>query len=236
MPKLVPAPHALGLVLGEDVELPADVDIGVNVVVHPGVRLGAGCVLEDGAVVGKPPRVSSTSRNRQAVVRETVLGDGVVVSAGAVVLAGTTIGFKTIIAVHAFVRERTRVGSESLVGSGAVVGCDVEAGARMKLQTGAILVSGSMAEDDVFIGPSVSSMNDNSAGRLRPELRGVTLRRGCRIGGSVVLLPGVEVGEDALVGAGSVVTRDVRAGAVVMGVPAREVGEVPEDERLGHPR
>jgi UDP-2-acetamido-3-amino-2,3-dideoxy-glucuronate N-acetyltransferase len=235
VPRLTAVGDAPGLMLADDVELPPDVDLGANVVIHAGVRLGSGCVLEDGAIVGKPPRVSARSRNRLPVQVETIIGDGAVVSAGAVVLAGTTIGSNTIVAVHAFVRERTTVGPESLVGTGAVIGCDVETGARMKLQTNAILVSGSMTEDDVFIGPSVSSMNDNSAGRLRPELTGVTLRRGCRIGGSVALLPGVEVGEDALVGAGSVVTSDVPARAVVMGVPARVVGEVPEAERLGNP-
>ena len=62
---------------------------------------------------------------------------------------------------------------------------------------------------------------------------GVTLRRGCRIGGGAVLLPGVEVGEEALVAAGAVVTRDVPARAVVMGVPAVVVRDVPEAELLG---
>jgi len=102
----------------------------------------------------------------------------------------------------------------------------------VKVQTMAIVVSGSLVEDDVFVGPTVTSMNDPSAGRTRPELRGIALRRACRVGGGSALLPGVEVGEDALVGAGSVVTRDVPAGAVAMGVPARVVGAVPEGDRL----
>lgn len=230
--KLVSSPLAPGLTLGEDVELPPDLELGANVVIHPGVRIGAGCALEDGAVVGKAPRLSRGSRSRRDGIAGTVLGNGAVVGAGAVVLAGTTIGPRSIVAVHAFVRERTAVGADCLVGTGAVIGCDVVTGERMKLQTNAILVSGSIAEDDVFIGPSVSSMNDNTAGRMKPALRGVVLRRGCRIGGSVALLPGVEIGEDALVGAGAVVTSDVPAGAVAMGVPARVVGEVPAAERL----
>ena len=64
------------------------------------------------------------------------------------------------------------------------------------------------------------------------DLRGATLRRGCRIGGGVVLLPGVEVGAEGFVAAGSVVTRDVAPGTLVMGTPARVVRDVPADEYL----
>jgi UDP-2-acetamido-3-amino-2,3-dideoxy-glucuronate N-acetyltransferase len=91
-----------------------------------------------------------------------------------------------------------------------------------------------VVEDDVFVAPAVVLTNDPTAGRRRAgqELRGAMLRRGCRIGAGAVLLPGVEVGEEAFVAAGAVVTADVPARAVVMGVPARAVREVPEEELL----
>jgi acetyltransferase-like isoleucine patch superfamily enzyme len=102
------------------------------------------------------------------------------------------------------------------------------------MQTGAYVTAWSLVEDDVFIAPGVMLTNDPTAGRREHgvKLRGGVLRRACRIGARAVLLPGVEIGEEAFVGAGSVVTRDVAPGMLVMGAPARPVRDVPDEERL----
>jgi acetyltransferase-like isoleucine patch superfamily enzyme len=91
-------------------------------------------------------------------------------------------------------------------------------------------------EEDVFIGPNAVTTNDDTMARHGAdyELRGATLRRACRIGGGAVLVPGVEVGEEAYVAAGAVVTRDVAARAVVMGVPARQVRSVEDADLIEH--
>jgi UDP-2-acetamido-3-amino-2,3-dideoxy-glucuronate N-acetyltransferase len=89
-------------------------------------------------------------------------------------------------------------------------------------------------EDDVFVGPGAITTNDDTMSRHAAEmpLRGAILRRACRVGGGAVLTPGVQIGEEAFVAAGAVVTRDVPARTVVMGVPARVVREVPERDLL----
>jgi acetyltransferase-like isoleucine patch superfamily enzyme len=86
----------------------------------------------------------------------------------------------------------------------------------------------------VFIGPGVVTTNDDTMGRhpAGDPLRGALLRRGCRVGGGAVLVPGVEIGEEAFVAAGAVVTRDVGPREVVMGVPARVVRRVPDADLL----
>ena len=107
-------------------------------------------------------------------------------------------------------------------------------GARVKLQTGVYLTAGSSVEDDVFVGPGVVTTNDDTMGRhLAGEpLRGVRLGRACRVGGAAVLVPGVQVGEEAYVAAGAVVTADVEPRTVVMGVPARAVRTVGDEDLL----
>ena len=90
-------------------------------------------------------------------------------------------------------------------------------------------------EDDVFIAPGVVTTNDNFMGRTEARLalmRGPTIRRGARIGGGAVLLPGIEIGEEAFVGAGAVVLADVPARAVVVGNPAQPIRQVPDEELL----
>jgi acetyltransferase-like isoleucine patch superfamily enzyme len=122
----------------------------------------------------------------------------------------------------------------SVVGRGNVVDNDVQMGARVRIQTGVYLTAFTTIEDDVFVGPGVITTNDDTMALHKPETptRGATLRRACRVGGGAVLTPGIEVGEEGFVAAGAVVTREVPARAVAMGVPARIVREVTEADLL----
>ena len=232
---LRPSERAPGLLLGEGVEVPDDAEIGGHVVIHAGTRLGAGVRLQDGAVLGKPVALGARSNAPRREAGALAVGDGATVCAGAVVVAGARIGPRAVVGDQAHVREGAVVGEESTVGRGSQVDWDVRVGARVRIQTGCYIAGRSVVEDDVFVAPGVVTTNDRHATRHGPdyEMEGVVLRRASRIGAGAVLLPGVEVGEDALVAAGSVVTRDVPGRAVVMGVPARQVRDVPDEDLLG---
>jgi acetyltransferase-like isoleucine patch superfamily enzyme len=233
-PALAPSDRAPGLLLGVGVELPEDVALGGNVVVHAGTSVAGGCVIQDGAVLGKPATLAAHSSMRGAVSEGLVLEPGAVVCAGAVVLAGARVGAGAIVGDQAHVRERARIGAASVIGRGSQVDCDVVLGERVRVQSMVYLTAFSEIEDDVFVGPGVVTTNDDTMARHGPEtpLRGARLRRACRVGGGAVLCPGVEVGEEAFVAAGSLVARDVPPRAVVMGVPARAVREVPPADLL----
>lgn len=227
--------RAPGLVLGEDVEIGEDVYFGAHVIVHDGTVIGDRCVIEDHAVLGKRPRLArgSSAKGEVAALRLEV---GVTVCAGAVVFAGASIGEGSIVGDQAYVRERSSIGPGTVIGRGSVVDNDVQIGTRVRVQTSVYLTAFTVVEDDVFVGPGATTTNDDTMSRHGPEmpLRGAVLRRACRVGGGSVLTPGVEIGEEAFVAAGAVVTRDVPARAVVMGVPGRVVREVPEEDLLEH--
>jgi UDP-2-acetamido-3-amino-2,3-dideoxy-glucuronate N-acetyltransferase len=205
-----------------------------SAVVYPGTVLGSDVRLGDWSVIGKPPVLAASSSAAGEQPGPARLGDGVAIGAGAVVLAGAVLAAGVVVGDQAHVRERTTIGEASVVGRGVSVENDVSVGARVRLQTNSYITAWSVVEDDVFVAPGVITANDPTAGRRQPgqELRGPTLRRACRIGAGAVLLPGIEVGEEAFVAAGAVVTADVPARALVMGVPARVVREVPEEELL----
>jgi acetyltransferase-like isoleucine patch superfamily enzyme len=233
---LRPANKARGLCVGDDVSVGDGVLFGPNVVVEHGTRIGEASVVEMGAVLGKVPRLARTSATAQESLTPLRTGVRVTVCANAIVYAGSVLGDEAIVGDQAQIRERTIVGPQSVIGRGSAIDNDVTIGARVKIQTNVYVTAFSVVEDDVFIGPGASTTNDDTMSRHAPgaQLRGVTLRRACRIGGGAVLVPGVEVGEEAFVAAGAVVTKDVPARAFVMGVPARQVREVADAELLEH--
>ena len=231
---LTPSDLAPGLLLGPDVELGREVMIGGNVVIHRQSRISPGATIQDGAVIGKPAVLGPASSAERSAPAAAEIGAGAAVLAGAIVFGGARIEPGAIVGDQASVRERSVVGRDSVVGRGSAVDNDVVIGSRVRIQTGCYVTAYSEIEDDVFVGPCVVTTNDNSMGRHSPDagLEGVTLRRACRIGGGAVLCPGVEIGEEAFVAAGSVVTRSVPARSVVMGVPATVVRSVGDDDVL----
>jgi acetyltransferase-like isoleucine patch superfamily enzyme len=210
-------------------------DVAETAIVYPGTVLGEGCRILDYAVVGKQPTLSPRSTAKQEPLPPLELGPGTIVSTGAVVFAGTRVGARVILGDQTCVRERCEIGDDVVLGRGSLIENDTTVGALTKIQAHAYITAYSTLEENVFIAPCVATTNDNYMGRTerRHELiKGPTIRRGARVGGAAVLLPGIEVGEEAFVGAGAVVLRDVDPGTVVVGNPARPIRQVPEDERL----
>jgi acetyltransferase-like isoleucine patch superfamily enzyme len=210
--------------------------IAETAVVYPGVQLGEGVAVGDHAVVGKQPTLGRRSTARREELPPLVVGEGSAILALAVVFAGTRLGARVVVGDQACVRERCELGDEVVVGRGSLVENDTTIGARTRIQANAYVTAYSTLEEDVFIAPGVTTTNDNFMGRTEKRLaamRGPTIRRGARIGGGAVLLPGIEIGEEAFVGAGAVVLADVRPRAVVVGNPARQIREVADEELLG---
>jgi acetyltransferase-like isoleucine patch superfamily enzyme len=188
------------------------------------VTLGDGSFVEDYCIVGAPPR---GVREGQLA---TTIGDGAVIRSHTVIYAGNTIGrhFQTGNKVN--IRESNRIGNNVSVGTLSVIEHHVEIADNVRIHTQVFVPEFSVLEEGCWIGPNVVLTNAKyplSPG-VKDHLVGPVIRKGAKIGANATLLPGVVIGENALVGAGAVVVRDVPPGAVVVGNPARVVRQVAE--------
>lgn len=140
------------------------------------------------------------------------------------------VGEGTQIWQYVVVLPGARIGRDCNINAHCLVENDVVIGDRVTLKSGVFLWDGTTVEDDVFIGPNATFTNDKfPRSRRKPDrFQRIVLRRGSSIGANATILGGVTIGEGAIVGAGSVVTRDVPPGMIVRGNPAREAGKVPD--------
>jgi acetyltransferase-like isoleucine patch superfamily enzyme len=210
-------------------------EVHPTAIVHPGTVLGEGVKVLEHAVVGKQPSLSPRSTAKREPLPPTTIGDGTIVSTGAIVFAGSRIGARVILGDQSCVRERVTIGDDVVVGRGSLVENDTTIGALTKIQAEAYITAYSTLEDNVFIAPCVVTTNDNFMGRTERRhdlIKGPTIRRGARVGGGAILCPAVEVGEEAFVGAGAVVVRDVPPRKLVVGNPARVLRDVADEELL----
>jgi acetyltransferase-like isoleucine patch superfamily enzyme len=219
-----------------NVTIGANCQIGHGVIIHPDTTIGSGVRIDDQTVIGKRPMKAAAS----AITKEEALpgcsvGDRCLVGTLVVIYRGCTIEQNVLVADLASVRENVRIGEYTIVGRGVTVENQVTIGKRCKLETEAYITALSEIGDYCFIAPEVTFTNDNFLGRTKERFKyhkGVTMKRGARIGANVTVLPGITISEDALVAAGSMVTRDVPARKIVLGNPARIWRDVPPEQLL----
>lgn len=231
-----------GSVLGNYVSIGAGSELGLrtrigdHTAIYPQVKLGDDGFIGSNSSIGRLPKAAATSTVKaQADLPPLIMGDGFIVGCSAVLYAGTGYAEQVFVGDGAVVRERCTIGGHVVIGSGVGVENDTKIGAFTKIQTGSYITAYMEIEERVFIAPMVTTTNDNFMGRTEKRfksIKGPTIRRGARIGGGVILLPGVDVAPETFVAAGALVTKDTAEKRVLKGFPAKDVREVPEEELL----
>jgi acetyltransferase-like isoleucine patch superfamily enzyme len=227
-----------GGAVADGVTLGDDTYVGNSVTLYPGVAIEPGCVVLDGAVVGRIPISNATTTRPISSQFGTVsIGSGSIIGANSVLYTNIRLGEQVLIGDLASIREGCVVGDRAIIGRGVMMLYNCSVGPYSRIQDQAHLVGEMQIEEHVFIGMQVVTTNDNDVYLRRYGLesptavRGPAIRRFAAVGAGATILPGVEIGEGALVAAGAVVTRDVDPWTIVAGVPARVMRPVPVDWR-----
>lgn len=188
--------------------------------VHGKVCVGPNAIVDPGVVLGYVP-----SRGESGPLS---IGDRARIRQGTIIYARTTIGMQLETGHHVVIREDNVVGDGLSIWSNSTIDYGCRIGNRVKIHHNVYVAQFTVIEDDVFLGPGVVIANDIHPGcpLARDCMEGPVIRRGAQVGAVAILLPRVVIGEHALIGAGSVVTRDVPPGAVVYGNPAQVRGWV----------
>lgn len=231
-----------GTTLGEFCVIEANVTIGKgcrighHVVIREGTVIGDTVRIDDHASLGKHPmKAANSATTKEQELPPLTVGELSIVGTGVVLYRGAAIDAKVLMADLATIRENVTIGRGTIVGRGVTVENFCSVGRYCKLESECYITAYSTLEDRVFVAPGVVTSNDNFVGRTQERFKhfkGVTVKKGGRIGAGTVTLPGVTIGEDALVAAGSTVTKDVEPRMIVMGKPARPLRPVPVEQLL----
>lgn len=219
-----------------------NVRIGGNVIIEEGAVLGSNITVLDnviikrGAIIGDNATIGYRENIPGRISEEeiTEIGENARIRSGAVIYWGTRVGRNSSVGHNTVLRERTIIGHDTYIGALNAFEGDTKVGNFAGINSQCHITKFSEIGDYVFIAPLFACANDSAIAYRRPghgrNLKGITIDRYVRIAIGVTALPGIRLGEGSIIGAGSVVTRDVPSYKVVYGNPARVVREAPRED------
>ncbi len=223
-------------VIGANVVIGKGCRIANHVVIHADTVIGDHVRIDDHASLGKVPmKAANSATTKEQELPPLSVGELSIVGTGVILYRGAAIDAKVLMADLCTVRENVSIGRGTIVGRGVTVENFCTVGRFCKLESECYLCAYTSLEDRVFIAPGVVTSNDNFVGRTQERFKhfkGLTVKKGGRVGAGSVTLPGVVIAEDALIAAGSAVTRDVPARKVMLGRPAKPWRDVPTEQLL----
>lgn len=193
-------------------------------IIHPNVTLGVNCQIGEYVIIGASPR------NLPPGALETRIGANACIRSHTVIYADNFIGDNFQTGHTVLIRESNEIGDDVSIGTHSIIEHHVKLAHRVRIHSNVFIPEYSVLEEGSWVGPSVvftNAMYPLSPG-AKADLRGPRLMAGAKIGANSTLLPGVVIGRQALVGAGSVVVRHVPDYKVVVGNPARVIKDVRE--------
>ena len=218
--------------VGEFSIIRQNVTLGNDVIIHPHAIINEGVILRDGVevfpgtVIGKEPKGAGALARTPRFERHVVIGANSSIGPHAIIYYDVEIGSNTLIGDGASIREQCRIGSHCIISRYVTINYNTRIGDRTKVMDLTHVTGNCTIGNDVFISATIGMTNDNLAGAGGYEeerIKGPTICDGAIIGAGATLLPGVRIGQKAVVGAGAVVSKDVPANSLAMGIPARIV-------------
>ena len=193
-------------------------------IIHANVVLGPNHQIGDFVVIGVTPR------EPQSGTMETLIGEGATIRSHTIIYAGNRIGANFQTGHSVMIRELNEIGDNVSIGTHSIIEHHVKLGDDVRIHSNVFIPEYSILEDGAWVGPHAvltNAMYPRSPD-AKANLRGPRLMKGSKVGANATLLPGVVIGRNALVGAGSVVVRDVPDDKVVAGNPARIIKDISE--------
>jgi acetyltransferase-like isoleucine patch superfamily enzyme len=194
--------------------------VSETAIIYPNVSLGNNVIIEDFCIIGLP-----FNRIKE---EKTVIGDGAIIRSGTYIYAGNKIGknFRTGNKVN--IRELNNIGDNVSIGTLSVIEHNITIHNGVRIHTQAFIPEYTIIEKNCWIGPNVVFTNAKypKHPKVKENLKGAYIQKNVKIGANTTLLPGVVIGKHSLIGAGSVVIKNVASGLIVAGSPAKQIRKV----------
>jgi len=194
--------------------------IALTAIIYPNVTIGKNVIIEDYCLIGLP--------FREMDCEQTVIGDGSIIRAGTYIYAGNQIGENFQTGNKANIRELNVIGDDVSIGTLSVVEHHVSIGNGVRIHSQVFIPEYTVLDKNCWLGPNVVLTNARFPKHptVKDNISGVHVKQNAKIGANTTLLPGIIIGRDSLIGAGSVVTKDVADGVIMVGSPARILREI----------